>query len=40
MNFTQNKKSEKMGNIDFIKENDLVVNADEITLFLEQNQVY
>jgi len=28
-----------MGNIDFIKENDLVVNADEISLFLEQNQV-
>jgi hypothetical protein len=29
-----------MENIDFIKENDLVVNADEISLFLEQNQVY
>ena len=33
-------KLEKMENIDFIKENDLVVNADEISLFLEQNQVY
>ena len=28
-----------MENIDFVKENNLVVNADEISLFLEQNQV-